>query len=163
MRSAGPKTYRFDSLSHGGTTTAYVTVRPKGRHGQARTVVFSKKGNGTCSVVEAVPDTSKKAVYVVSAYIQKEAPTSTSANAKAPRYTSETAAKNVGTPNGNIPRNTQNNKTQNRATAAKQQDSQLPNSTEDGKVDAETRESNGPLRLQSRERLPAKYSTKPAS
>jgi len=38
----------------------------------------------------------------------------------------------------------------------------LPNSTEDGKVDAETRESNGPLRLQSRERLPAKYSTKPA-
>ena len=82
----------FDSVEDGGATTGYVTNGKDGKHHLARSVVFSKKINGTYFVVEAVSDTSKKTVYVVSARMQKEAPSPMSVNAKALRPTSDNAA-----------------------------------------------------------------------
>lgn len=53
---------------------------------------FSKAVNGTYYVVEAVPDTSKRTTYIVSAYMTKNKPTgSSSANVQAPASTSETS------------------------------------------------------------------------
>lgn len=61
----------YDSSKDGGTTKSYVTVKPNGKHGRARTVVFEKAVNGTYYVIEAVPDTAKKTTYIVSAYMSK--------------------------------------------------------------------------------------------
>lgn len=85
----------YDDVTDGGTSSAYVTVKPNGKHGLAKTVVFSKAVNGTYYVVEAVPDTRAKTVYVVSTYMQKNKPGAIhSANAAetATRVTSETQA-----------------------------------------------------------------------
>lgn len=61
----------YNSSKDGGTTKAYVTVKPNGKHGRARTVVFEKAVNGTYYIIEAVPDTAKKTTYIVSAYMSK--------------------------------------------------------------------------------------------
>ena len=84
----------YDDVTDGGTTKAYVTNKANGMPGQAKTVLFSKKVNGTYYVVEAVPDTKAKTVFVVSTYMQKEKPAVTQfahATEAAPRVTSETS------------------------------------------------------------------------
>ncbi len=87
----------YDSISHGGSTKAYQTVKPNGKAGQAQTVVFSKAVNGTYYVVEAVPDTKAKTLFVVSAYMEKKRTgAAQTADADASRVTSET--KNVQSP-----------------------------------------------------------------
>ena len=85
----------YDDVTDGGTSSAYVTVKPNGKHGLAKTVVFSKAVNGTYYVVETVPDTRAKTVYIVSTYMQNNKPGAIhSANAAetATRVTSETQA-----------------------------------------------------------------------
>ena len=87
----------YDTASYGGMTQAYQTVKPNGRPGQADTVVFSKAVNGTYYVVEAVPVTKKKTVFITSAYMSKQkAGDVQTADADAWRVTSET--KNAQSP-----------------------------------------------------------------
>ena len=61
----------YDNVADGGRSTAYMTVKPNGKHGLARTVVFSKSVNGTYYIVEAVPNTKAKTVFIVSVYMKK--------------------------------------------------------------------------------------------
>ena len=87
----------YDTASYGGRTQAYQTAKPNGRPGQADTVVFSKAVNGTYYVVEAVPVTKKKTVFITSAYMSKQkAGDVQTADADAWRVTSET--KNAQSP-----------------------------------------------------------------
>lgn len=84
----------FDDAEDGGYSRAYVTNKPGGKQGPARTVIFSKAVNGTYYVVEAVPDTSRNTVFIASAYMENKKPAVTqSAHAEesAPRVTSETS------------------------------------------------------------------------
>ena len=72
-----------------------MTVKPNGKHGMARTVVFEIAENGTYYVIEAVPDTAKKTNLIVSAYIlkngaKKTAPSSVTGK-ESPRATPEHA------------------------------------------------------------------------
>ena len=87
----------YDTAAYGGKSQAYQTVKPNGRPGQADTVIFSKAVNGTYYVIEAVPVTKKKTVYITSAYMstQKAGDVQT-ADADAWRVTSET--KNAQSP-----------------------------------------------------------------
>ena len=62
----------YDSISHGGSTSSYVTNKPNGRHGQAQSVRYEKAVNGTYYVIEAVPDAKARTAYIVSAYMSKE-------------------------------------------------------------------------------------------
>ena len=106
----------YDDISHGGTSSAYVTMKPNGKHAKAQTVLFSKAINGTYYLIEAVPDTSKKTVYVVSAYISnKKTAGLPSVDAEAPRRTSETAATVPATTS--IPTTAQNVKSENQGNA----------------------------------------------
>ena len=61
----------YDSVNYGGRTGSYSTNKANGYTRQADTVVFEKAVNGTYYVVEAVPDTSKKTTYIVSAYMSR--------------------------------------------------------------------------------------------
>lgn len=107
----------YDSVEHGGTSSAYVTIKRNGKQGPAQTVVFSKKVNGTYYVVEAVPDTKSKTVFVTSAYMAKNGQknntaVSQSGDAVAPRFTPENASENTAVMSGTtVPTNTvsQNN------------------------------------------------------
>ena len=63
-------------------------------------VIFNKKINGTFYVVEAVPITAKKTLFVTSAYINKKGAEQIP-NAKSPEKTSETPP--TITPTTNIP------------------------------------------------------------
>ena len=87
----------YDTMEHGGTTGAYRYQDPDGKQVHAQTVLIKKKVNGTYFVVEAVPDTKKKTLYVLSAYMskngQKETVPSLVGDAEAYRYTPETKAK----------------------------------------------------------------------
>lgn len=87
----------YDTMEHGGTTGAYRYQDSDGKQVHAQTVLIKKKVNGTYFVVEAVPDTKKKTLYVLSAYMskngQKETASSLVGDAEAYRYTSETKAK----------------------------------------------------------------------
>ena len=87
----------YDTAAYGGKSQAYQTVKPNGRPGQADTVIFSKAVNGTYYVIEAVPVTKKKTVFITSAYMsnQKAGDVQT-ADADAWRVTSET--KNAQSP-----------------------------------------------------------------
>lgn len=99
----------YDSMEHGGTSSAYVYQNKHGRNANAQTVVIKKKVNGTYFVVEAVPDTKKKTLYIVSAYMskngQKETASSLSGDAEASRVTSDNATKIDTVPNISIPEN----------------------------------------------------------
>lgn len=99
----------YDSMEHGGKTSAYVYQNEKGRNVHAQTVVIKKKVNGTYFVVEAVPDTKKKTLFVVSAYMsqngQKETAPSLSGDAEAYRVTSDNATKSDAVSNNSIPEN----------------------------------------------------------
>lgn len=87
----------YDTMEHGGTTGAYRYQDSDGKQVHAQTVLIKKKVNGTYFVVEAVPDTKKKTLYVLSAYMskngQKETVPSLVGDAEAYRYTPETKAK----------------------------------------------------------------------
>ncbi len=103
----------YDDATDGGSSSAYVTMKPNGKHGLAKTVVFSKAVNGTYYVVETVPDTKARTVYIVSTYMQNNKPGAVhSANAAetTTRVTSETQAT---TPTGtfNVPQATENSNT----------------------------------------------------
>ena len=81
----------YDMASYGGKTQAYRTMKENGRSAQANTVIFSKAVNGTYYVVEAVPDTKAKTVFVASAYMSsKKTGDAQAADADAWRVTSET-------------------------------------------------------------------------
>lgn len=54
-------------------------------------VVFTKKVNGTYYVVEAVPDTKYKKLWVVSAYLDKKGGVTQASDATSPEVTSETS------------------------------------------------------------------------
>ena len=87
----------YDNVEDGGRSSAYQTIKPNGKPGQAQTVKFSKAINGTYYVIEAVPDTKAKTVFVTSAYLSnKKAGDLQTANAEATRVTSET--KNAQSP-----------------------------------------------------------------
>ena len=90
----------YDSVVDGGRSQAYVT-NENGKDRPAKTVVFSKAENGTYYVVEAVPDTSKRTTYIVSAYMTKNKPTGVqSPDAFAPAQTAK--------PEADLPVGTQN-------------------------------------------------------
>ena len=99
----------YDSMEHGGKTSAYVYQNEKDCNVHAQTVVIKKKVNGTYFVVEAVPDTKKKTLFVVSAYMsqngQKETAPSLSGDAEAYRVTSDNATKSDAVSNNSIPEN----------------------------------------------------------
>lgn len=57
----------------------------------AQMVVFSKKINGTYFVVEAVPDTKYKKLWIVSAYIDKKGGFTQASDAQGPENTSDTS------------------------------------------------------------------------
>jgi len=59
----------YDDAFYGGTSSAYTTIKQNGKPREADTVVFAKKINGTYFVVQAVPQTKKKKLFVVSAFI----------------------------------------------------------------------------------------------
>ena len=97
----------YDSIAHGGTSSAYVYQNQHGRNTNAQTVVMQKKVNGTYFVVEAVPDTKRKTLFVVSAYMSKnghkETAPSLSGDAEAYRVTSDNATKSDAVSNNSIP------------------------------------------------------------
>lgn len=81
----------YDNAEPGKGTSAYRTNRKDGTQGPSKTVVFSKKVDNTYYLVEAVPDTAAKTVYVVSAYMQKNNPGGeNAADANAPTSTAKT-------------------------------------------------------------------------
>ena len=87
----------YDTASYGGKSAAYQTVKPNGRPGKTDTVIFSKAVNGTYYVIEAVPVTKKKTVFITSAYMSNQnAGDVQTADADAWRVTSET--KNAQSP-----------------------------------------------------------------
>lgn len=99
-----------DSIVNAGTTKAYVTNQ-NGKMKPAKTVLYEKQnGNGSYYVVQAVPDTNKKTLYIVTAFIGKsgyrktEAPQST--NAVSPGATPEAesvaASNNIISGNGDV-------------------------------------------------------------
>lgn len=99
----------YDSMENGGTTGAYRYQDESGKQVHSQTVLIKKKVNGTYFVVEAVPDTKKKTLYVLSAYMnkngQKETAPSLVGDAEAYRFTSETKAKSGTVPANSIPQN----------------------------------------------------------
>ena len=101
----------YDSIEDAGQTNAYMTNKPNGKQGQARTVQYIKAVNGTYYVVEAVPDTKTKTAYIVSAYMTKNKKTGTlhSADAKAPAYTAKTGSASIPVTDS-IPQTTQKSK-----------------------------------------------------
>lgn len=96
----------FDSVVDGGRTEAYFEMK-NGRNRTARTVLYEKEiGEKSYYVVQAVPETKRKTLFIVSAYIgekgqKKEAPRLINANS--PDATSTTVAS--ATSKDNIPQN----------------------------------------------------------
>ena len=84
----------YDEMEYGGKSEAYTTIKENGKPGQADTVIYSKKINGTFYVVEAVPDTKAKTLFVVSAYINKEGSTQLP-NANSPVVTPEAPSADI--------------------------------------------------------------------
>ncbi len=62
----------YDLAFFGGTSSAYTTIKDNGKPKNANTIVYTKKINGTYYVVQAVPQTKKKRIFVVSAYISNK-------------------------------------------------------------------------------------------
>ena len=92
-----------DSIVRSGTTRAYVTNK-NGKMKPADTVLYEKQnGDGSYYVVQAVPDTNKKTLYIVTAFIGKsgykntEAPQSANANSPGatPEAESAVASNNI--------------------------------------------------------------------
>lgn len=98
----------YDSMEHGGSSSAYVTNKPGGGVRQAQTVVYKKAVNGTYYVVEAVPETKRKTVFVVSAYMEKAKGAPQTADAKAPAYTPKSGNEAVTFADTSIPASGEN-------------------------------------------------------
>lgn len=81
----------YDSVTEGGTSSAYVSRDGNGKHRPAKTVIFAKKVNGTYYAVEAVPDTAKNTLYIVSAYMNEKGSVTQAPNAQGPGNTSDTS------------------------------------------------------------------------
>lgn len=82
----------YDSVYDGGITNAYKTPKGEGKSKNAKTVVYVKKINGTYYLVQALPESKAKSLYIVSAYINKKGLTQVSDAVRKPaRFTSETA------------------------------------------------------------------------
>lgn len=85
----------YDSVEDGGRANSYKEPNPNmpGKNRSARTVVYKKQIDGHAYVVRAVPDTSSKTSYIVSAYRQKNrAPQILNAPNGAPGVTSKNAS-----------------------------------------------------------------------
>lgn len=84
-----------DSIEDAGTTDAYVEFRD-GKNRPAKTIIYEKNlGEKSYYVVEAVPNTSKKTLYIVTAFVgpgQYKSNPQQSANAQGPGTTAKTAA-----------------------------------------------------------------------
>ena len=97
----------YDSVADGGRTQAYWETAPNGRNRTARTVVFSKKVNGTYYIVEAAPVTNARSVYIVSAYMSDKNNAATPTHlpdANPPGFTADTDnAPSVATIDTTIP------------------------------------------------------------
>lgn len=133
----------YDSMEHGGTTAAYRYQDADGKQVHAQTVLIKKKVNGTYFVVEAVPDTKKKTLYVLSAYMnkngQKETASSLVGDAEAYRVTSETKAKSDTVLNNSIPQNS--TEVNGKLDSAQQTDTQ--NSMQTGASNSEEQSAEG--------------------
>ena len=103
----------YDSVEDGGTTTAYWETKDNGHNRKAKTVVFSKKVNGTYYVVEAAPVTKAKSLYIVSAYMQKNGTQQRLSDAKAPQFTSKTSNVDSVPLTNSIPEGGQNSNREN--------------------------------------------------
>lgn len=97
----------YDTMEDGGRVRAYVTPGKNGKDVPAQSVVIKKKVNGTYFVVEAVPDTKRKTIYITSAYMSKDGKAETapslSVDAGAPRVTPDSVAKSDAVSNNSIP------------------------------------------------------------
>lgn len=110
----------YDSVVEGKTSKGYTQPSRNGRSSKnAKTVVFAKKINGTYYVVEAVPETNKKTVHIVSAYINKKGAVqpvgANTENGVHPRYVRNATA---DAPINSIAENTTNVKAGNKTAAA---------------------------------------------
>jgi hypothetical protein len=96
----------YDKLEKAGRTTSYWEFR-NGRNRSARTIKLEKNiGSKSYYVIEAVPDTKAKQIYIVSAYIgtpSNKIGVTQLNNAKSPAATSESAT--VITPENSISQN----------------------------------------------------------
>ena len=98
-----------DSIRPAGSTRAYVTNK-NGQMKPADTVLYEKQNeDGSYYVVQAVPDTKKKTLYVVTAFIGKsgykntEAPQSTNANSPGATPAAESAVASNNSINQTVP------------------------------------------------------------
>ena len=97
----------YNSVEAAGRSSAYQTVKPNGIPGQAKTVVFSKAVNGTYYVIEAVPGTKAKTVFILSAYMSsKRTGDMQTADAKTPALTAK--PENAYLLADNIPKQSEN-------------------------------------------------------
>lgn len=94
----------YDEMSPGDTSGEYRMIDKNGNTIKAPTVVLSKKINGTAVIIEAVPDSNKREIVLVSAYMKKEG--SQTPNANAPGFTSGNAS--YAPSNNNVPNSEQN-------------------------------------------------------
>lgn len=87
----------YDFMELSGKSRAYTTNKENGKPGQADTVRYVKKVNGTYYVVEAIPNTKAKTTFVVSAYMARnnEAGNQLPVLAKTPDATSENAGAEI--------------------------------------------------------------------
>lgn len=97
----------YDDIEYGGKSTAYVNMDSNGKNRLADIVVYKKSVDGMYYVVEAVPNTKSKTVFIVSAYMakNKEAESLQSVRAKndltlTPNsaITADSASKNIVSP-----------------------------------------------------------------
>lgn len=102
----------YDSITVGEKTNGYRNLNADGKLVPAQTVILSKKVNGTYYVVEAVPESKAKALFITSAYMAKNGQKESAAaplvgDAEAYRVTSETKSKSTAAQAGtNVPTNT---------------------------------------------------------
>ena len=85
----------YDTIEDGGRADSYKEPNPNmpGKNRSARTVLYTKQIDGHMYVVRAVPDTSRKTSYIVSAFRQKNrAPKILNAPNGAPGFTSKNAS-----------------------------------------------------------------------
>ena len=83
----------YDRADPGKRAKGYQENR-NGKSVSSKTIVFSKKVNGTYYVVEAVPDTKAKCVYIYTAYMNKNGALQAT-DAEAPARTAETDLANT--------------------------------------------------------------------
>lgn len=91
--------HNYDNITYGGHSRSYKTPKGNGKNKNADTVLYSKKINGTYYLVQAIPDSKQRTLYIVTAYINKKG-TSQFIDAKSPYETSKNET--VSVPDTNI-------------------------------------------------------------